>query len=121
MGGKPLSSREEPLDVVNQFIPGATAWEDLAPLPTPKYNHAGLTLSDGTILVAGGVSTFVEDAEDPSPLAAARYVPSLNAWFPEAQPPVPVGGTNANALLLDDGSALIVISETLRFYPEPWQ
>lgn len=120
IGGRPASIADAtPVAHVDEFEPAASAWANRAALPDPRYNHMAVTLADDTVLVAGGASTFENVEADPTPETAVRFVPSRDSWRAEAAMPARIGG--GHALLLDDGSALFVGGDVLRFHPVGWQ
>jgi hypothetical protein len=117
VGGSPiavLGDDDLPFAAVDQYSLGASAWTARTPLSSPRSEPGVVTLTDGTILVGGGSGTFAT-GPDPTETTAERYVPSDNAWYPEAPPPLETG---TPAVLLDDGSVFFV--NGARFYPEPW-
>ncbi|MDH5388643.1 MAG: hypothetical protein OEY06_09355 [Gammaproteobacteria bacterium] len=76
-------------------------------LPADIYNHSQVTLNDGTILVAGGISSDVV-----SP-AAYLYDPVAKTW-------TPTGSLNTqrafhSATLLSDGKVLVAGGSTTQF------
>jgi hypothetical protein len=120
IGGSPTSmtSDQRPFDVVDEYAAGASVWTRRARLSMVRYRAGAATLKDGTVVVAGGVSSFVVAGDDPAARSAERYVPSADAWYPEADAPAATGDS---AVLLDDGSVLFINGTLARFYPEPWQ
>lgn len=118
VGGSPVAEVGDddlPFATVDRYALGSAAWTSLAPLSSPRSEPGIVTLADGTILVGGGTGSFASGA-DPTETTAERYVPSEDAWYEEAPPPIETG---TPAVLLDDGSVFFV--NGARFYPEPWQ
>lgn len=64
-----------------------------------------MTLADGRVLVAGGGGMLME-SRTPVVRAARLYDPTTNTW--SKVPKMPVARTGATAVLLDDGSVLVI-------------
>jgi large repetitive protein len=117
IGGAPLGvlgSDDMAFTTVDQFVKGTPTYAPRASLGVPRARVGAVTLTDGTVLAAGG--NAFQGEEDPAAQTAERYVPAVDAWYPEAPPPIPTGG---QATLLDDGSVFFVTGA--RFHPKAWQ
>ncbi len=101
------------LSTVERFDPESNTWSAAADLPVPVAGAFGTLLADGRVLVAGG---SVREAEPldidagtiSSGLTADANVfdPLTDTWLATTQMPAPRAG--AEAVVLADGSALVV-------------
>lgn len=95
-GPVPITTRTELYD------PAANAWAPGPPMHDARLRHASVTLSDGRVLVAGGIQTM---ATRPV-MTAEVFDPRTNTW-------TPTGRLNAShmgdgAVVLRDGRVLLV-------------
>jgi len=92
---------------VEVYDPSHDKWALLPPMPAPQYNATAALLADGSILIAGGISTFSEDPLFNPPLVtnAVLFDPAKDAWV--KLPPMPFAETGATATRLDDGRILV--------------
>lgn len=88
---------------------------EIAPMLAGRANHVCIALSDGTVLVAGGVDG-IEATE-----TAEIYHPDTNSWTPTL--PLLTARRGASSVLLKNGRALIIggesggrVIDTLEFY-----
>lgn len=70
--------------------------------PLPRQNHSATLLSDGRVLVAGGIMGFGSGAPNPS---AQIYDPETNTWGPA--PPIPTPRSAYTATRLASGDVLV--------------
>ncbi|WP_437967715.1 kelch repeat-containing protein [Sorangium sp. So ce260] len=71
----PLREVEIPLDSAELYDPASGTWRLAAPMRSPRIGHTSTLLSDGKVLVAGGVHPDAgEDAE--------VYDPASDTWTP---------------------------------------
>ncbi len=88
-----MSALNPPLANVQIYDPFGDLWTDAQPLKTPRAEHAAVTLTDGRVLITGGLGH--------APLSDAEiYDPSRNTWTPAAPMPHPRYGHAAT--LTDD-------------------
>jgi large repetitive protein len=92
---------------VEVYDPGHDSWAQLPPMPAPQYNATAALLADGSILIAGGISTFSETPLFNPPLVtnAVLFDPAKDAWV--KLPQMPFAETGATATRLDDGRILV--------------
>ncbi len=112
IGGVGAESHER-LTRVERFDPGLNGWSLAEDLPYPVVGAAAVVLVDGRVLLAGGVvrdAEPIDDDGDPyvSGLTADALLfdPNSAHWTATTQMPGPRAG--ASAVLLPDGSALVV-------------
>jgi hypothetical protein len=110
MGGSPERPVESPIAAEpavatsELFDPATGTWAVAAPMHWPRAWHTATVLSDGRVLVVGGVAQSASFEETPR---AEIFDPATSEWTPTAE-----GTTQARAghtaTLLDDGRVLIV-------------
>ena len=88
-----LPNYTPPLASAQIFRTATNTWTDAAPMHTGRAQHTAVTLADGKILVAGGLSHV--------PLASAEiYDPITDTWTPAA--PMPESRYGHSAVLAGD-------------------
>ncbi len=104
---------QQRLKSVERFDPVSNSWSTADDLPYTTAGASGVQLADGRVLVAGGSAREPEVINDAtgdyiSGLAteAALFDPRTGRWTPTA--PMPSRRAGASAVLLADGSALLV-------------
>jgi N-acetylneuraminic acid mutarotase len=113
VAGGMLADTFIPVSTVERFDGATNTWSPAEDLPFPVAGAAGVRLADGRVLVAGGsvrprettdyetgayVSGFTRDV--------LLFDPDTGAW--SATAPVPSARAGASAVLLPDGSAVVV-------------
>ena len=99
----------EPTSTAERFDPTANSWSPTGDMAIAAADRAGIRLPDGRVLVAGGDLTVRHpDFESSDPLTADSelYDPDADTWAPTTPMPRPRSG--ASAVLLEDGSVLLV-------------
>jgi hypothetical protein len=98
---------------VERFDPTSRTWSPAADLPYAVVGASGVRLADGRVLVAGGSINDPEIVDDESGTYvsgltknAVLFDPASGTW--EATLPLPSRRAGASAVLLADGSALLV-------------
>ncbi|AUX40216.1 uncharacterized protein SOCE26_016150 [Sorangium cellulosum] len=87
------------IDHAEVFDPGSDTWEPVAPMLAVRHRHSATLLSDGRVLVVGGVgATGVLDS-------AEVFDPDSGAWLPVA--PMHTPRVYHTATLLSDGRVLV--------------
>jgi hypothetical protein len=92
---------------VEVYDPIHDKWALLPPMPAPQYLATAALLADGSILIAGGFSTFSETPLFNPPLVtnAVLFDPAKDAWV--KLPPMPFAEIGATATLLGSGRVLV--------------
>jgi N-acetylneuraminic acid mutarotase len=99
MGATPLKSAE-------LYDPTTGTWSPTGMLGTARFYHTAVLLTNGKVLVAGGVSQLVADGGFASPLDSAEiYDPASGVWNPAGNFSTARGAHTAT--LLQDGRVLI--------------
>ena len=98
-GGPPLSSAE-------LFDPDLLTWSQVPAMPTGRTRHAATVLTNGKILIAGGL-TEVTTPNSGTPFAyvALLFDPISNLWTPTGA--MGTGTADHTALVLPDGRVLV--------------
>lgn len=86
-----------------RWHPATGRFESLAPMATPRAWHASLLLGDGRVLVFGGMKS---PGYDHLTRAVEAYNPATRRWH--TLRPLTRAGTDTRAILLRDGSVLVV-------------
>ncbi|MFG0241903.1 MAG: GC-type dockerin domain-anchored protein [Phycisphaerales bacterium JB054] len=91
-----------------RYLGSTDAWEVIAPMPTPAAGACAVADSAGHILVIGGY-----DANATARLTnVARYDIATDTWSDTAVPDLPVGLTDAKAVLGADGRVWVMGGQT---------
>ena len=108
IGGATGEDKNRAVATVRRFDPGSGATSVVAPLPAPRMWAVAARLADGRVLVAGGYERlWLESGHLAPPTATAfLYDPALDRWTETA--PMPFADSPGQALLLSDGSVLVV-------------
>jgi hypothetical protein len=110
------------------YDPAQNSWSPIASMPNPVAGYSSTVLADGRVLVAGGDYATVSGGtstrqgatrQRPSPTAGKTvdysvktvqiYNPANNTWTRAAD--LPVARVDSTAMLLSDGSALLIGSD----------
>ena len=102
VGGVTQSDHVGALAGAEIYDPAHDAWSPAGALTEPRGEHTATRLSDGTVLIAGGIRT---DCTDLFLASAERYAPATGAWTAAAT--MHDGRTGHVALRLDNGRALV--------------
>jgi len=95
-----------PQAAAERYDPAADRWVAAAPMSSPRNAHSATLLPDGTVLVAGGYTSFPSSAPSPPPLASTeRYDPLRDAWIADA--PLTTPRTGHGAAPLPDGRVFV--------------
>lgn len=81
-----------------------------------RWGHTATQLSDGRVLVAGGLSAPQANGADLYLASAEIYDPTSNRWSPAADMPVALGDQGNTGTLLRDGRVLIVGGDVAALY-----
>jgi PKD repeat protein len=92
-GGGPLSTCE-------LFSPATSLWTNTISMKTARYSHTAVLLTNGLVLVAGGISNSVTLA------SSELYNPAAGTWTPTGNLNTP--RSSASAFLLTNGTVLVV-------------
>lgn len=100
----------EPTSRTERFDPNTSVWTPTGDMAIAAADRTGIRLPDGQVLVAGGDLT-VHEADVDFPLTgltanAELYDPEADVW--EATTPMPRSRSGASAIVLEDGSVLLV-------------
>ncbi len=108
IGGAAGEDKDRAVATVRRFGPGSGATSPVAPLPAPRMSAVAARLADGRVLVAGGLERLrLESGHLAPPTATAfLYDPALDRWTETA--PMPFANSPGKALLLSDGSVLVM-------------
>jgi hypothetical protein len=100
----------EPTSKTERFDPKMSVWSPTGDMAIAAADRTGIRLLDGRVLVAGGDLTVHEaDVDFPPPgLTADAELYDLEAGIWEATTPMPRSRSGASAIVLDDGSVLLV-------------
>lgn len=116
-----------PLTSINLiYDPAKDVWTPVAPMPLPVIGYSSTVLADGRVMVAGGVDSFSPigtpngqynrpvtplsgQPPDLSVKTVQIYTPADDTWVRAADLPVKRAGSTA--MLLADGSALLMGSD----------
>jgi hypothetical protein len=90
--------------VVTRFDPGSGKWTAAASMIGSSRARTLVALADGTVLAAGGLTG--EEGQAEYSADAEIYDPATDTW--SATDPMPVARSGGTAVLLEDGSVLIV-------------
>jgi N-acetylneuraminic acid mutarotase len=90
--------------VVTRFDPGSGTWTVAASMIGSSRARTLVALPDGTVLAAGGL--IGEEGHAKYSSEAEIYDPATDTWTATA--PMPVARSSGTAVLLEDGSVLIV-------------
>lgn len=92
------------------FDPATNSWTVAAPLPSARANHSAILLSDGRVLVVGGIDHRLTQPSGFEAITgvetAVLYNPATNAWSPAAS--MSFTRTLPTLTLLPDGRVLVV-------------
>ena len=105
----PFGYARKPTASTERFDPTTSAWSPAGDMAIAAADRTGIRLLDGQVLVAGGdVTAHEQDLDLPWRLSADAelYDPEAGTW--EATTPLPRPRSGASAVLLADGSALLV-------------
>ena len=83
------------------FIPETNEWQQAAAMDQPLFRQAAVRLSDGRVLVVGGI--FLSDGKESA--RAEIYDPTTDTWTPTEDMSIERG--RPNAILLADGRVLV--------------
>jgi hypothetical protein len=107
---EPPGYGREPTSRTERFDPNTSVWSPTGDMAMAAADRTGIRLSDGQVLVAGGDFTVHEaDVAFPVPGLTADtelYDPEADVW--EATTPMPRSRSGASAIVLEDGSVLLV-------------
>lgn len=110
MGSEPSLQARTPTSKAERFDPGSGAWSETGDMASAAAGRTGIWLPGGQVLVAGGDATVHEpDVDFPESRLIADaelYDPETGTWATTT--PMPYPRSLASAVLLEDGSALIV-------------
>jgi len=111
--GDPGTTGNARLSTVERFDPVSNTWSPAGELPFPVTGAAGVRLADGRVLLAGGSVREPEYFEgDTRPYVsgltadAVLFDPETGMWT--ATTPMPSPRAGASAVLLADGTAVVV-------------
>lgn len=95
-----------PLISADVYTPRLGTWKSTLPMVTPRYAQVAALLSDGTVLIAGGIATSRPGSgQGPAVASAEIYTPRTGAWAATAS--MHQARADAMAVLLRDGTVLI--------------
>ncbi|MFA4795850.1 Kelch repeat-containing protein [Leptospira kirschneri] len=111
----------ENLSSVEIFDPNTNQWALRAPLNQPRYAHSAVLLSDGRVLVAGGM--YMGSGNSISYLDSMEiYDPAANAW---KLLKMPVSRSEFTLERISDGSILFIggtnqafVNNNYRYFPD---
>ncbi len=108
IGGATGEDKVRAVATVRRFDPASGVTAVVAPLPAPRMWAVAARLADGRVLVAGGFERlWLESGHLARPTATAfLYDPALDRWTETA--PMPFADSPGKALLLSDGSVLVM-------------
>lgn len=108
------------MDSVERFDPIEGAWSAAAALGDGRVLHATVRLADGSVLSIGGVGAPNLASQSGADILASaeRYDPADDRW--EAVRPMSVGRLKHDAVVMDDGSVVVIDfrGRAERFDPE---
>lgn len=107
---EPPGYAREPTSRTDRFDPKTSTWTPTGDMAVAAADRTGIRLPDGQVLVAGGDLT-VHEANVDFPLTgltadAEIYDPEADVW--ESTTPMPRSRSGASAIVLEDGSVLLV-------------
>jgi len=100
----------EPTSRTERFDPNTSTWSPTGDMTIAAADRTGVRLADGQVLVAGGDLTVHEaDVDFPlTGLTADAELYDLAAGIWKATTPMPQSRSGASAIVLEDGSVLLV-------------
>lgn len=115
VGGQDIAP-SSPQDAILPFVgtteifnPATGEWRQAAPMEQPLFRQAAVLLSDGRVLVVGGVS--LSDGKESA--RAEIYDPATDTWTPTEDMATERG--EPKAVLLSDGRVLVTGDKSLDF------
>ena len=115
VGGQDIAP-SSPQDVILPFVgtteifnPSTKEWQQAATMEQPLFRQAAVLLSDGRVLVVGGVS--LSDGKESA--RAEIYDPATDTWTPTEDMATDRG--EPKAVLLSDGRVLVTGDKSLDF------
>ena len=115
VGGQDIAP-SSPQDVILPFVgtteifnPSTKEWQQAATMEQPLFRQAAVLLSDGRVLVVGGVS--LSDGKESA--RAEIYDPATDTWTPTEDMATERG--EPKAVLLSDGRVLVTGDKSLDF------
>lgn len=100
------------------YDPTTGSWQPTGPMLVPRYDHAGVALPDGRVVVVGGAERTFRYCPPCDPLSDVEiYDPISGSWSQVT--PTPEAESSSTAVLLADGSVLVTGMDgaTALFHP----
>ena len=100
------------------YDPTTGAWQPTGPMVVPRYEHEGVALPDGRVVVVGGAERTFRYCPPCDPLSDVEiYDPISGSWSQVT--PAPDAESSPVAVLLGDGSVLVTGADgaTAVFHP----
>jgi PKD repeat protein len=99
-GGVTAGTGGGPLSTCELYSPATGLWTNTGPMKTARYSHTAVVLTNGFVLVAGGISNSVTLA------SSELYNPAAGTWTSTGNLNTP--RSSASAFLLTNGTVLVV-------------
>jgi hypothetical protein len=105
-GGDLFGGTGELTGLVSRFDPDSGSWTKKGPLSSPRYGPQVALLLDGRVLVAGGQTGSLDDAEATTVRTTELYDPEADRWSRAGDLLEP--RKDGHALALADGTVLVL-------------
>ena len=99
-GGVTVGTGGQTLSTCELYSPATGLWTNTVSMKTARYSHTAVLLTNGLVLVAGGISNSVTLA------GSELYNPAAGTWTSTGNLNTP--RSSASAFLLTDGTVLVV-------------